>query len=387
MTFPIHPALNSSAVNTFRNCAQRRAFTATSRPGHGCCPWSATTRTRSSGISFRTPPKDSTGVAHILEHSVLCGSRKYPVKEPFVELLKGSLQTFLNAFTFPDKTCYPVASANVQDFYNLIDVYFDAVFHPRINEHVLKQEGWHYETESEDGPLSYKGVVFNEMNGGVFLARLHPVRTFATGGFFPTSPMVWTRAGNPDNIPDLTFEQFKDFHTRYYHPSNSWILFLGGRRSGQAVGTGGCIFEGIQLPGSGFHRPPAAAPGPSANHPGNIRGGRQRQEHGHAQLAASRNRGRRRQPASERAGRNSSGHAVFAVAQGADRLRSGRGHHRRSGNRSAPTFLFRRPQGAGCRKRGQDRTAHPEGTGAYRRAGCGCRHGGGRSELHGVRPA
>ena len=117
------------------------------------------------GITFRTPPKDSTGVAHILEHSVLCGSRKYPVKEPFVELLKGSLKTFLNAFTYPDKTCYPVASQNVQDFYNLIDVYLDAVFYPRITPFVFQQEGWHLELDDAHGDLIYKGVVFNEMKG------------------------------------------------------------------------------------------------------------------------------------------------------------------------------------------------------------------------------
>ena len=113
------------------------------------------------GITFKTPPVDSTGVAHILEHSVLCGSTKYPVKEPFVELLKGSLKTFLNAFTYPDRTCYPVASQNVQDFYNLIDVYLDAVFNPNLTPQVLQQEGWHYELERRDDPLEYKGVVFN----------------------------------------------------------------------------------------------------------------------------------------------------------------------------------------------------------------------------------
>ncbi|RLF53738.1 MAG: peptidase M16, partial [Thermoplasmata archaeon] len=117
------------------------------------------------GITFKTPPSDSTGAAHILEHSVLCGSRKYPVKEPFVELLKGSLQTFLNAFTYPDKTCYPVASQNVKDFYNLIDVYLDAVFYPRLTPHIFEQEGWHYELQNPNDPLSYKGVVFNEMKG------------------------------------------------------------------------------------------------------------------------------------------------------------------------------------------------------------------------------
>jgi len=116
-------------------------------------------------INFRTPPKDSTGVAHILEHSVLAGSEKYPVKEPFVELLKGSLATFVNAFTAPDNTCYPVASQNLQDFYNLIDVYMDAVLHPLISEQTLMQEGWHYEVNDPSEPLTYKGVVFNEMKG------------------------------------------------------------------------------------------------------------------------------------------------------------------------------------------------------------------------------
>ncbi len=116
-------------------------------------------------INFRTTPKDSTGVAHILEHSVLGGSEKYPVKEPFVELLKGSLATFVNAFTYPDKTCYPVASQNLQDFYNLIDVYMDAVLHPLITEETLMQEGWHYELDDPATPLTYKGVVFNEMKG------------------------------------------------------------------------------------------------------------------------------------------------------------------------------------------------------------------------------
>ncbi|MFN2135891.1 MAG: insulinase family protein, partial [Candidatus Promineifilaceae bacterium] len=117
------------------------------------------------GITFRTPPEDSTGVAHIMEHAVLAGSRKYRVKEPFIELVKGSLKTFLNAFTYADKTVYPVASTNLQDFYNLVDVYLDAVFFPLITRHHLEQEGWHYELESLDNPLTYKGVVYNEMKG------------------------------------------------------------------------------------------------------------------------------------------------------------------------------------------------------------------------------
>ena len=117
------------------------------------------------GISFRTPPTDSTGVPHILEHSVLCGSCKYPLKDPFVELVKGSLNTFLNAMTYPDKTSYPVASQNVKDLYNLIDVYLDAVFYPRITPEIFAQEGWHYELEEPNAPLVFKGVVFNEMKG------------------------------------------------------------------------------------------------------------------------------------------------------------------------------------------------------------------------------
>ena len=119
------------------------------------------------GITFRTPPSDSTGIPHILEHSVLCGSRKYPVKEPFVDLMRGSLQTFLNAFTYPDRTCYPVASMNNKDFYNLVNVYLDSVLHPKCieNDMVLQQEGWHYELESKEDPLTLKGVVYNEMKG------------------------------------------------------------------------------------------------------------------------------------------------------------------------------------------------------------------------------
>ena len=115
------------------------------------------------GITFRTPPEDSTGVAHILEHSVLCGSRKYPVKEPFVDLLKGSLQTFLNAMTYPDKTCYPVASQNLKDFYNLVDIYLDAVFFPRISREIFEQEGWHLDLPEAGTSLTIKGVVYNEM--------------------------------------------------------------------------------------------------------------------------------------------------------------------------------------------------------------------------------
>lgn len=178
------------------------------------------------GITFRTPPEDSTGIAHIMEHAVLCGSRKYPVKEPFVELVKGSLNTFLNAFTYPDKTCYPVASQNLQDFYNLIDVYMDAVLYPLIPPHTLQQEGWHYELESLEAPLAYKGVVFNEMKG----AYSNPDNLLgdrARQSLFPDTPYAVDSGGNPRHIPELTYPQFKAFHEKFYHPSNARIFFYG----------------------------------------------------------------------------------------------------------------------------------------------------------------
>src|SRR5512141_2673089 len=158
-------------------------------------------------INFRTTPKDSTGAPHILEHSVLAGSEKYPVKEPFVELLKGSLATFVNAMTYPDKTCYPVASQNLQDFYNLIDVYMDAVLHPLISEQTLMQEGWHYEINDPAEPLTYKGVVFNEMKGA-FSSPDGLLARFATESLFPKHTYGVVSGGNPVNIPDLTYESF-----------------------------------------------------------------------------------------------------------------------------------------------------------------------------------
>ena len=178
------------------------------------------------GVNFRTPPTDSTGVAHILEHSVLCGSDKYPVKEPFVELLKGSLQTFLNAFTYPDKTCYPIASCNLRDFYNLIDVYIDAVFHPRITEGIFRQEGWHVEAETPDGPWSYKGVVYNEMKG-VYSSPDSVLAEQSQQALFPDTLYSLDSGGDPERIPDLTYEEFRNFHSRYYHPSNARFFFWG----------------------------------------------------------------------------------------------------------------------------------------------------------------
>jgi len=178
------------------------------------------------GVAFRTPPTDSTGLPHILEHSVLCGSRKYPVKEPFVELIKGSLNTFLNALTFPDKTCYPVASANLQDFYNLVDVYLDAVFFPRLTPNTLKQEGWHYDVESAENPLAFKGVVFNEMKG-VYSSPDSLLGEYSQRSLYPDTCYGLDSGGDPERIPDLTFEQFIGFHKQLYHPSNAYAFFSG----------------------------------------------------------------------------------------------------------------------------------------------------------------
>jgi hypothetical protein len=178
------------------------------------------------GITFRTPPSDPTGVAHILEHVVLAGSEKYPLKEPFVELVKGSLASFVNAFTFTDKTAYPVASQNLQDFYNLIDVYIDAVFHPLLYERIFEQEGWHYELEDLEQPIRYKGVVFNEMKGS--MANPDTVLLIEIlKSLFPDTPYANESGGVPEAIPDLTYPQFKTFYDTNYHPSNSRIVFYG----------------------------------------------------------------------------------------------------------------------------------------------------------------
>ncbi|CAN7304396.1 insulinase family protein [Devosia sp. LjRoot3] len=178
------------------------------------------------GVTLKTPPDDSTGIAHILEHSVLCGSRKYPVKKPFVELLKGSMHTFLNAMTFPDKTAYPVASANLKDFYNLVDVYLDAVFFPLLTEDTFAQEGWHYELDSLDAPLVYKGVVFNEMKG-VFSSPDSVMHDQTQRALYPDTIYGLSSGGDPKDIPALTYEQFKRFHTKFYHPSNARVVFSG----------------------------------------------------------------------------------------------------------------------------------------------------------------
>jgi len=180
------------------------------------------------GVTFRTPPANSTGIPHILEHSVLCGSRKYPIKEPFVELIKGSLNTFLNAMTYPDRTCYPVASCNLQDFKNLVDVYLDAVFHPRCmtNEKTFLQEGWHYELDSPEGEMTFKGVVFNEMKG-VYSSPDSVLAREAQQALFPDNTYGVDSGGDPRVIPDLSFDEFKAFHGKFYHPSNARLWFYG----------------------------------------------------------------------------------------------------------------------------------------------------------------
>ncbi|MBU3110571.1 insulinase family protein [Clostridium lacusfryxellense] len=179
-------------------------------------------------IGFRTPPKSSNGLPHILEHSVLCGSRKFPTKEPFVELIKGSLNTFLNAMTFSDKTIYPLASRNEKDFFNLMDVYLDAVFYPNIysKPEILMQEGWHYELENKEDKLTYKGVVYNEMKGafsspeGILMRKIQE-------SLFPDTSYGVESGGDPEFIPDLTHTEFIDYHKKYYHPSNSYICLYG----------------------------------------------------------------------------------------------------------------------------------------------------------------
>ena len=179
-------------------------------------------------IGFRTPPDDDTGLPHILEHSVLCGSEKFPLKDPFVELAKGSLNTFLNAMTYPDKTVYPVASCNEKDFQNLMDVYMDAVLHPNIykEEKIFQQEGWHYELEEADQPLIYNGVVYNEMKGA-YSSPESLLERSTMNILFPDNCYGRDSGGNPASIPSLTYEKFLNFHRTYYHPTNSYIYLYG----------------------------------------------------------------------------------------------------------------------------------------------------------------
>jgi len=177
-------------------------------------------------IAFHTPVSDSTGVPHILEHSVLCGSKRFPVKDPFQEMLKGSLQTFLNAMTYPDKTVYPVSSQVEKDFYNLVDVYCDATLNPLLTENTFYQEGWHYDIEKPGDPVGIRGIVYNEMKG-VFSDFSSHVGRGVTAKLFPDTSYSNESGGDPEHIPDLTYEQFKAFHKRFYHPSNSFIFVYG----------------------------------------------------------------------------------------------------------------------------------------------------------------
>ena len=179
-------------------------------------------------IAFRTPPKDSTGLPHILEHSVLCGSEKYPVKDPFVELAKGSLNTFLNAMTYPDKTVYPVASCNDKDFQNLMSVYMDAVFYPNIYKHeeIFRQEGWHYELDSKESDIKINGVVYNEMKGA-FSSPESVLEREIMNTLYPDTAYGFESGGDPKVIPELSYQEFLDFHSKYYHPVNSYIYLYG----------------------------------------------------------------------------------------------------------------------------------------------------------------
>lgn len=179
-------------------------------------------------IGFRTPPEDETGVPHIIEHTTLCGSKKFPVKDPFIELAKGSLNTFLNAMTYPDKTVYPIASCNDQDFKNLMDVYLDAVFNPNITkyEEIFKQEGWHYELTGKDDELKINGVVYNEMKGA-YSSPDEVLSSQIYRSLFPDNTYSKDSGGNPEYIPKLTYEAYLDFYHKYYHPSNSYIYLYG----------------------------------------------------------------------------------------------------------------------------------------------------------------
>ena len=297
--------------------------------------------------TFRSPPNNSTGVAHILEHSVLCGSRKYPVKEPFVELMKGSLKTFLNAFTYPDKTCYPVASQNLKDFYNLVDVYLDAVFYPRIDPFIFQQEGWHLELDNIEKPLAYKGVVFNEMKGA-YSSPDNVLSERTQQSLFPDITYGLDSGGDPGEIPSLTFQEFKEFHTRYYHPSNARFFFYGDDDpelrlriiheylkdfDRQAVDS----FVPLQ---PAFSSPKRLVRTFASG--GSIRRSlRYRQRDDHRQLAPSRNDRPRDEPRPTGVAVHPHRHAGFPAAQGTDRLRPRRGTRgRRARKRTAPDVLL-----------------------------------------------
>ncbi len=198
------------------------------------------------GVSFRTPVGDSSGIAHILEHSVLCGSERYPVKKPFLEMLRNSMHTFLNAFTALDRTMYPVASLNLRSFRNLVSVYLDAVFRPLLTEAAFEQEGWHLDLEEVDGPLQYRGVVYNEMKGAQ--ANPHSVLMRAsTGSLFEDHPYTHDSGGVAHEIRELTYARLKDYHARHYHPSNAWLFFYGDDDPRWRLETLDTFFEGFMF--------------------------------------------------------------------------------------------------------------------------------------------
>ncbi len=214
------------------------------------------------GVSFFTPPSDSTGLPHILEHCVLNGSRKYPVKEPFVELLKGSLHTFVNAFTGADMTVYPVASQNHQDFYNLIDVYLDAVFFPNISERILAQEGWHYAPAEEGEGFRFGGVVYNEMKGA-YSSPSSLIGRYVQRSLFPATIYAHDAGGDPAVIPDLTYAQFRAFHERHYHPANAQFFFYGDDDPAERLRLLDAFLADIQRPAPAISRE-IALPAPFA---------------------------------------------------------------------------------------------------------------------------
>ena len=314
------------------------------------------------GITFRTPPSDSTGVPHIMEHAVLGGSKKYPVKEPFVELIKGSLNTFVNAMTYPDKTVYPVASTNAQDFYNLVDVYLDAVFHPLITPHHLDQEGWHYELDEPDAPLVYKGVVFNEMKGA-YSSPDNLLYRISKETLFPDTTYGVDSGGNPEEIPNLTYAQFKGFHETYYHPSNSFSVFYGDDDPDERLRRLGAVlddFERREVDAevalqSKFEEPKRFTfpYGVDADELGGQRkwrgwakwGGEQPQGLCQTELAAAGGGRPDAVDAAQRALLRADGHIGLAAAKGAHRFQPGRGCLWRPFRRPAPDDLYGRREG------------------------------------------
>lgn len=224
----IHPAYTLVSQEYIDEVKSQAAMLRHNKTGACIAVLSNDDRNKVFDIIFRTPPKDSTGVAHILEHSVLCGSKHFPVKDPFVELVKGSLNTFLNAMTYPDKTMYPVASCNDKDFQNLMHVYLDSVFYPNIysRKEIFEQEGWHYALEDAGDELKINGVVYNEMKGA-FSSPEQVLSRKITATLFPDTTYGQESGGDPDHIPELTYEEFLDFHRSYYHPSNCYIYMYG----------------------------------------------------------------------------------------------------------------------------------------------------------------